>query len=140
MSNRFYQQLRNFSAALLVMLLVIFSGSALAASYSLPADFGTGAFSSCSGSAPVYNCSTGINLGNNDTVVLTSNVTLTSNGNLDVGKDVNISSSGFILDINVTGNVDIDKKAIISANIAASGDINIGKDIFLPAILPPAAI
>ena len=49
-------------------------------------------------------------------------MTLTITGNLDVGKDVNISNSGFAFNINVAGNVDIDKDGIVSANITAGGD------------------
>ncbi len=96
---------------------------AFAASYSLPADIGNGPFSSCSGSGPVYSCSDKVRLRDNDTVVLTSDVTLNINGDFQVDKNVNISNSGFVFNINATEDVDIGSNSSVSANITAGDDI-----------------
>ena len=102
---------------------------ALAAAYSLPADIGSGPFSSCSGAGPSYNCSGNINLGNNDTLTLTANVTLNIDADFDIGKNVVIDNSGFVLEFDASGDIDVDDGAQVNANLVAVGKIKLGKNV-----------
>ncbi len=112
----------------LLVIALVSAGSSLAADYTLPADIGNGAFSSCAGGGPVYTCNA-ITIGNDDTVTLSSDVTLTINGNLIIGKDVVLGIGGFVFNLDVDGNVDIDKDTVISANLTATGDLSVAKDV-----------
>ncbi|MCP4492564.1 MAG: DUF342 domain-containing protein [Gammaproteobacteria bacterium] len=108
---------------------MIFSHSVFAASYSLPFDLGSGIFSSCSGSGTSYSCSSDIDISRNNSVTLTSDLTLTISGNLFIDQGNDIIDSGYVFNIYVSGNVDIKKKCSISANIDADGNIDIDKEI-----------
>jgi MSHA biogenesis protein MshQ len=103
----------------------LFSFGSYAASYSLPADIGTGAFSNCSGGGGVFNCTGDLRLRNNDSVILTGDVTLNISGNLDLRNNVSLDNNGFVFDINVVGIVDIRVNNIIIADISAGGDFTI---------------
>lgn len=114
---------------LFVCLLLLLPQAALAAAYSLPADIGSGPFSSCSGTGPVYNCSGNVSLGNNDSVTLTADVTLNINGDFDVGKNVVIDNNGFLLGFDATGDIDVDDGAQVNADLISNGKIDIGKGV-----------
>ncbi len=113
---------------LLSLAFYIFSGNSTAANFSLPADFGSSPFSSCSGSGTVYSCSGNISINKEDTINLTSNITLGISGNLEIKKEVDIFSNGFTFNITVAGNVDIAKETDITANITASGNFSLAKE------------
>jgi len=106
-------------------------GNASAASYSLPADIGSGPFSSCSGAGPSYNCSANVSLNNNDSVALTADVTLNIGGDFDVGKNVVIDNNGFLLTVDITGDIDVDDGAQVNANLDADGKIELGKNVIV---------
>jgi cytoskeletal protein CcmA (bactofilin family) len=101
----------------------------LAASYNLPADIGTGPFASCSGGGPTYNCSADVSLNNNDTVTLSADVTLNINGDFDPGKDVLLDNNGFVFNIIATGDINIDDRTQVNANLDAGGKIEFGKNV-----------
>jgi hypothetical protein len=88
MCDLLYQKTPGILQASILLSLLMFCGNAAAASYSLPADIGSGPFSSCSGGGPTYNCSNDVSLNNNDSVALTADVTLNIDGDFDVGKNV----------------------------------------------------
>jgi len=111
--------------SVLLLVLLLFSFGSYAASYSLPADIGTGAFSNCSGGGGVFNCTGDLRLNNNDSVLLTGDVSLNISGNLDLRNSVSLDNNGFVFDINVVGTVDIRARAIIIADISAGGDFKI---------------
>ena len=128
MQHLLRQRLTN---CLLALPLIVFSQAGFAVSYSLPVDIGSGAFSSCSGSGPVYSCSSDISLGKDDTISLTGDVTLNIVGNIKVGENAIITNSGFVFNINITGNVDIKKDSTVSANITAGGDFITGRKVYI---------
>jgi len=110
---------------ILLTMLLLFSASSYAASYSLPADFGSGAFSNCSGSGTVYSCTGEVTLKNNDSVILTGDVTLNISGELVIGNGISLDNNGFVFEINVDGEVNIGSNAIITADLTATSEINI---------------
>jgi len=120
-----------FLPALFLGLLCLIPGFALAAAYSLPADIGSGPFSVCSGTAPNYACSNDVNLGNNDTLTLTANVNLDINGDFDVGKDVVIDNAGFVFNIVASGDIKVDDRSEVNANLNAANKIEFGKNTLL---------
>jgi predicted acyltransferase (DUF342 family) len=116
---------------LLVCLLLLLPRTVLAAAYSLPADIGSGPFSSCSGAGPAYGCSGNVRLGNNDSVTLTADVTLNMDRDFDVGKNVVIDNNGFLLGFDVSGDINIDDGARINAGLDAGGNIDVGKNVII---------
>jgi len=61
-------------------MILLSSMDAFAASYSLPADAGSGPFSNCTVSGSVITCSGDVTFKNNDSVILTVDVTLNISG------------------------------------------------------------
>ena len=118
---------QRLTSCLLALPLIVFSQAGFAANYILPADFGTGAFSSCSRTGPSYTCSSSINL-DGDTVTLTRKVTLVINGDLNIDANVVLSNDGNVFDIDVDGDIEIGENNTIGANLTATGTIEIGQD------------
>jgi MSHA biogenesis protein MshQ len=118
-----------FFRSLLPLAILLFSGQVFAASYSLPADTGSGAFSGCTLSGSVITCTGDVTLTNNDSIVLTGDVTLNISGNFDTRNGVNIDNNGFVFSINVVGTVNIGTNATITADITAGGDITITNNV-----------
>ena len=117
-------------ASLVWSLLVLFSTSAHAAAYTLPADIGQNGspFKDCSGAGPAYTCTGKVDIKNNDTVVLTSDVTLnlTGNNEFKVGGG-SVNNSGFVFNV-TAGKIHIDGPGpVIMDELVASGDIIIHK-------------
>lgn len=98
-----------------------------AANYSLPADIGTGPFSSCSGAGPDYSCTAKVELNDNDTVVLTSDVTLNVDPEFRVNPGASASNGGFVFNVFVTGTIHIDGTGAVEINLTATGEIRIHK-------------
>jgi MSHA biogenesis protein MshQ len=92
-------------------------------SYSLPADFGSDAFSGCGGA---YACAGNLTIGNNITVTLTADVTLNVSGAFSIGNGVVIDANGFAFTLNVSGDVDIGNNSEIEMTVTAAGNIDIG--------------
>ncbi len=111
---------------LLLISIFLLSPALQAANFNLPASIGSGPFSDCSGSGPSYSCDDNIDIGNNDSITLTANVTLVIDGNLDIGNGFDIISNGFSLVFNVDGNVDIGNTTNFTADIIADGNVDIG--------------
>ncbi len=109
-------------------------------------------------SGTTYSCSSGISLGNNDTVNLDSNLTLNIPGNgLNIGNNVTVNSNGFTFQINASEDVDIGNafhgqlsisapgktinlgagNGLITGNLAA-GTINIGSSTTVDGACTPA--
>ena len=109
-------------------MILLFSMDTFAASYSLPADAGSGPFSSCTVSGSVITCSGDVTFKNNDSVILTGNVTLNISGNLDTGNGISLDNNGFVFNINVDGTVVIGTNAFSTADITAVGDITIANN------------
>jgi len=108
---------------LLSLLLPAFSS---ATTYTLPADTGVDALGSCSysNSTLTVTCA-GVRLNNNDVLIITSNLTLNINGDLEIRRNVVINDGQpFDLTISVTGDVDANRDDIrVVANLIANGDI-----------------
>ncbi len=117
----------NFLRFFLLAILGIASLDSFAASYSLPADIGTGAFSSCSGAGPAYTCTAKVQLDKNDTVVLTSDVTLNIDPEFRVKQGASASNGGFVFNVFVTGKIHIDGTGVVEINLTATGKIKIHK-------------
>lgn len=126
-----------YLSRLLFVLLFSCTGTAYARNYSLPADIGSGAFSSCSGTGPVYSCTGTISLDEEDSVSITSDVTLNIDVNLLIDEEVSVNDNGFALNFNVTGNVIIDEDSSIDGNITAGGTINIDSDSRVNGVCTP---
>jgi predicted acyltransferase (DUF342 family) len=131
MCDLLYQKTPGILQASILLLLLMFCGNAAAASYSLPADIGSGPFSSCSGGGPTYNCSNDVSLNNNDSVALTADVTLNIDGDFDVGKNVVIDNNGFLFAVDITVDIGIDDGAQVNANLDADGKIELGKNVVI---------
>ncbi|MDP3744555.1 MAG: LamG-like jellyroll fold domain-containing protein [Methylotenera sp.] len=118
---------RKFSFVFFVMALFC-TGLAQAATYNLPADIGSGLFSNCSlSSGTTYNCTGNINIGNNNTINVTSPMTLNlTSGNFNADDNLNINSSGNNFTISApSGDIDIGKNFTGSVNLQAGKDIKI---------------
>ena len=115
----------------LVCFMLLVPRIVLAANYSLPADIGTGAFSGCSGGGPTYTCTGNLRLNNNDTVTLSANVTLDINGDFDSRKDALLDSNGFVFNIIASGDIKIDDRSQVNADLNATGKIEIGKNVVI---------
>ena len=91
------------SRGIIVVIVLAASGLVNAATYTLPANIGTGPFSSCSfSSGTTYNCTADIILADNVTIVLTSSIILNIPGRkFEAGDNVTINSpnSGFTISI-----------------------------------------
>lgn len=99
-----------------------FNGLTQAATYSLPADIGSSAFSNCSITSGIsYNCTSLVSLATGSIVNLTSSVTLNISGSLDVRSNVTINSNGFVFLITTTEDVNIDTNFIAQVSIQATG-------------------
>ena len=122
---------RHFKLALLPGLVFI-STLARAATYSLPAGIGTAPFNACSfSSGTTYNCTGDLNFGNDDTINITSPITLNLiNGSLSAGKNFTINSSGGDFNINAPfGSINInDNFTASTVNLTAGGKIDIKKN------------
>jgi hypothetical protein len=99
-----------------------------AASYFLPADIGSGPFSSCSGGGPSYTCSNSISIGNNDDLTLAADVTLVINGDLEFGNSFEVITNGNTLTLDVDGDVDLGNSIDFSGDISATGNVDIGNN------------
>ncbi len=114
---------------ILFFLIAMHAFPARAATYSLPANIGTGAFSSCTlSSGTTYNCSSAVNLGDGDTVNLTSGLTLNiTSAGFRAGNNVTINSNGYDFLIISREDVDIGTNFHAAVSIRATGKtINVG--------------
>jgi len=101
------------------------------ATYNLPADIGTGAFSNCSFFfATTYQCTSPINLGNNDTINLSSDMSIINGSNFTAGNSLVINTGSNILTLTLGGIFDVGNSlnASTCVNVEAGGDIDIGNN------------
>ncbi|MCW8826735.1 MAG: polymer-forming cytoskeletal protein, partial [Gammaproteobacteria bacterium] len=103
-----------------------------AATYSLPAALGSGPFSSCSGGGPAYFCSSNVNLGNNDTINLTADVTLNINRGFTTGTGLQVNVNGFAFNIVAARAISIGSNSNFTGNLTTTGstrDIVLGDGV-----------
>ncbi|WP_036303061.1 DUF6701 domain-containing protein [Methylotenera sp. L2L1] len=98
--------------------------------YTLPADIGTSPFNNCSFSAGItYNCTGNISFGNNQTINITTPITLNLvSGSLTAGNNFIINNNGHNFNIVVSGNITINNNFEGSVNLSANGTIDIGNN------------
>ena len=105
------------------------ASQAHATTYTLPAQFGTGAFSGCAFSSGVtYSCGS-VNLVSGDAVNITSPLTINVTSSLVVGDGVQINTlNGYALNISMQtlSSISIGSSDIIYSNISAVSDVSIG--------------
>ncbi len=106
----------------------VISTSYAATAYTLPADLGSNPFN-CTGSGPVYDCSSSISLDKDVSITLSADVTLNISGNFDAKKNLVILANGYTLNLNVSGDVSLDKDTDFTGNITAGGDVSIDKNL-----------
>ena len=133
---------------LMCLLLLLQLSSASATNYVLPANIGSGPFASCSGSGPTYTCTSKVDIGKNNTLVLNSDVTLNVSGEFKVADNSSVDKGAHIFNVDATkihidgsasimvfnsltatGEVKVHKKANLTADLTStSGNINIDND------------
>ena len=121
---------------IILLSLLLFAGSAVAVDYSLPDDIGAnGAFNDTNNAecspidSPTPFCNSSLNLGNNDTVTLTQNVTLDINGDMTLGNNVIIDDNGFTLTINLNGNLTVGNNANLEVEWDdINGNVSVGNN------------
>lgn len=108
---------------MLAGVLAVMAWPAYAATYTLPANIGSGPFSSCAlSSGTVYRCNGAVSLGAGSVVNLTSPLTLNIVGNgFSAGNNVTINSNGFSFLITATEDVDIGSYFVGAISITAVG-------------------
>lgn len=99
-----------------------------AATYNFPSDLTKPPFN-CSGSGNSYICNNDLNFGNNDTLNITSDITITIDKDFDAGNKFTINTFGntldlILLDDFIVGN---DFSASATVNITAKDDVQIGR-------------
>ena len=122
----------------LLLLTSMISVGAHAATYTLPMSPWSGPFSSCSGTAPTISCSSNIDFGNDNSVVInvTQNLTLTISGNFQVKNNLCIYASPGTLNLDISGNFQADNNAgksgtcstALAVNISAGGNVDFGNN------------
>ena len=117
----------NIRVLLCSALCLFYAQLALSATYTLPADVGSGAFNNCSVSASVINCFSNLTLGT-DELVLTQDLTINVTGNLTIGSQATINTNqNYSLSFDVSGTISVDdSQASIYADLTAQGGITIG--------------
>jgi MSHA biogenesis protein MshQ len=124
--------IKTLTLSILVCLLLQHN-SASAADYFLPADIGSGPFTSCSGSGPTYTCTDKVDIGKNNTLILNSDVTLNINKEFKVADDSSVDNNGYVFNVNAT-KLHIDGSAsMVFNNLTATGDVHIHKEANLTA-------
>ncbi|WP_320821761.1 lectin-like domain-containing protein [Reinekea sp.] len=117
-------------------LLLIFPALSLAATYTLPAVFGSGPFSNCGGLASLYSCSSSVTLPTGTIIDVTEPIALTISGSLVIGNSVQVNLANTdSLSLSATGNLTVGTNANIfaalsaGANITVAGNTNISGDL-----------
>ena len=123
-----------FACLMLAATMTIGWGAVHAATYSLPANIGSGPFIACSFfSGTTYQCGGTVDFGNDNGVVLniTSNMTLQIGGSFVVGNNLTVNASPGVLTLLVGGSVDIQNNLTGTLNINAGGTVNLGQNTAL---------
>ena len=110
----------------------------MAAAYSLPADIGANGspFKDCSGAGPVYTCTKKVEIGANDTVTLTANVTLDMDGNeFKVKKNGGqVDQGAFVFNVTNADRINIEGPGpVIMGTLTASGKVEAKDGVVLTA-------
>ncbi len=141
------------------LIAIVCAGYAHAATYTLPANIGTSPFNNCSfSSGTTYNCTGSLTFGNNDTINVTSPMTLNlATGSLSAGNNFTINNggnnftisaplgsmtigNGFIGSVNLTvgsGSINIGNNATITGNLTA-GTLSLGNNTAVSGICTPS--
>ncbi|WP_293763960.1 polymer-forming cytoskeletal protein, partial [uncultured Paraglaciecola sp.] len=124
--------------SILVCLLLQIS-SASAANYVLPIDIvendGSGPFKDCSAGPgqDTFTCTEKVDIGKNNTLVITDDVTLNIDGEFKVADDSSVDNNGHVFNVNAT-KLHIDGAAsMVFNNLTATGKVHIHKQANLTA-------
>lgn len=113
---------------LLALLSLLTAGHVFAATYTLPADFGTAPFNGCTkGSGTTYNCGA-ITISNDNTINVTATLTISATS-FTVGNNVTLAvSNGVTATISVTsgGAIKFGNNNVFTANLVTTEDISMG--------------
>lgn len=112
------------------VVLLAFGGFAQAATYSLPAQIGSGPFSSCSfTSGTTYSCTSSVRIDDNDTVNFTQSMTLAVIGagrDFEVGNNSFVNGNGFAVTITAADDIKLGNSFVGSVNFSAGDDFDAG--------------
>jgi len=103
-----------------------------AATYTLPADAGSGQFNNCSAVGGDVSCSGNLRLNNDDIVIISQNVNLTLLNNLDIRHRVQINTANiFTLNITLLGSLNSANRddIVVYANLTSNGHILLDNDL-----------
>jgi predicted acyltransferase (DUF342 family) len=128
------KMIKTLVLSILVCLLLQLS-SANAANYVLPGGIGSKPFKDCSaGPGPdTFTCTEKVDIGKNNTLVITDDVTLNIDGEFKVADDSSVDNNGHVFNVNAT-TLHIDGSALIVIdNLTATGDVHIHKEANLTA-------
>ena len=126
--------IKTLVVSILVCLLLQLS-SANAANYVLPGGIGSKPFKDCSaGPGPdTFTCTEKVDIGKNNTLVITDDVNLNIDGEFKVADDSSVDNNGHVFNVNAT-KLHIDGSALIVIdNLTATGDVHIHKEANLTA-------
>ncbi|MBS1190732.1 MAG: LamG protein [Rhodocyclaceae bacterium] len=129
LGSRMAANLRRLVPAMaLGALLALATGGAQAAIYNLPGAIGSGPFSSCSrvSGTTTYRCTGSVELGSNNTIGFTENMTLEIQGNFKVDNNTVIAGNLHAVTIITTGDIDLGNSLTSSVNFSAGGNFEAG--------------
>jgi MSHA biogenesis protein MshQ len=114
-----------------IFLILIFqtfvSGTAQAATYTLPGGIGSAPFTSCSFvSGTTYSCSSNVDIGDNNTLNFTANMTLQISGDFVAGNSTAINGNGFSVTISASDDIDLGNTFVGSVNFIAADKFDAG--------------
>ena len=131
------KRLKHFAIVLLFLLPAL----GQSATYTLPADLGSGPFSNCAGLASPYSCSSSVTLPNNTVIEITAPLALNISGSLVIRNTVQINLANTdLLTWSVTGNLSVGNNSVIFANLRADGNITVANNITITGDLTGNAI
>lgn len=122
------RQASRFAASLLTCLLLLCSHAVWAATYTLPADFGSSPFGSCTWNAgtSTATCSGNLAIGSNNTVNFTGSMTLQVSGDFTVSNNSTLNSNGYSVTVIAGDDIVIGNSFVGSINFEAVDDFSAG--------------